>query len=210
MEAINGRLTGVHALWAAATQSWFTPLAVLLGLLNVLGAAIILFAVDGSDGSGRVIGPVILVTLAGAMFTGLRLRWRAGQPATVVAEATGAAPEPPRLTVRAQIGRGLVTLLGVVAILFGATGSGYLLIAGVLALAGVVAVAVRRHRARAQTRASARSVGAEHIVLADVLIIVGTLPALALWWLIIPAILALLVIGGVIGTGPGTRRRPAF
>jgi len=210
MEALNGRLTGVRAVWAAATESWFTPFAVLLGLFNVFGATMILFSVDGSNGSGRVIGPVILFTLAGAMLAGLRLRWRAGQPGTVVAEATSAAPQPSSLTVRAQIGRGLVTLLAVVAIVFGVTGSGFLLIAGVLALAGIVAIAVRRHRARVQTGASKRSAGAEHVVLADVLIIAGTLPALALWWLIIPAVLALAVIGGVIGTGPGTRRRAAY
>jgi hypothetical protein len=42
-------------------------------------------------------------------------------------------------------------------------------------------------------------------VLADVLIIVGTLPALGLWWMIVPAILALIVIGGVLGTGQRLR-----
>ncbi len=203
VDAINGRLTGVQALWATATQSWFTPLAVLLGLFNMLGAATVLFAIDDSKGAGRVVGPVILVILSGAMFAGLRLRWRAGQPATVVDGAT--AVEPERVTVRARIARGVITLLGVAAIVFGAMGSGFLLIAGVLALAGVVSIAVRRHRARAPRR----SAGTEHIALADVLIIIGTLPALALWWLIIPAVLALAVIGGVIGTGPGTRRRAA-
>lgn len=47
-------------------------------------------------------------------------------------------------------------------------------------------------------------------MLADVLIIIGTLPALGLFWMVFPTILALLVIGGVLGTGPGTRRRAAY
>ena len=43
--------------------------------------------------------------------------------------------------------------------------------------------------------------------LADGLIIVGTFPALAMFWMVIPTILALIVIGGVLGTSP--KFRPA-
>jgi hypothetical protein len=122
-------------------------------------------------------------------------------------EATAAQPEPATLTMPAKIGRGLLILFGVAAVVFGATGSGFLLIAGVLALAGVVAITVKRRRHRRHARAPEGPAGTEHTVLPDVLMIAGTLPALALWWLVIPAILALLVIGGIIGTGP--RRRAA-
>jgi hypothetical protein len=41
--------------------------------------------------------------------------------------------------------------------------------------------------------------------LADALIVVGTLPALALFWMAIPPLLALAVIGGVLGTSPRLR-----
>lgn len=210
VEAINGRLTGVRAMWATATQAWFTPLAALLGVLNVLGAAVILSGVDGSNGSGRVIGPVILSTLAGAMFAGLRLRWRAGQSFTADDQSVRTEHTASGSTLRQRIGLGATALLGVVAVVFGVTGSGFLLIAGVLAIAGVVAIAMGSHRAGAQTRATRHSAGDEHVMLADVLIVLGTLPALGLFWLVIPTILALLVIGGVIGTGPGTRRRAAY
>ncbi len=212
MEAISGRRTGVRALWAAATESWFTPLAVLVGLFNVLMAAAVLFSLYGeSKGPGRVIGPVILLVLATALFAGLCLRWRAGQPPTVVTPGRGPAPAPDtsRPTVRARIGLGFVALLAVVAVALGALASLILLVAGVLTLAGVVVV-VRRGGAPAQPRAPKRSAGAEHVILADVLIILGTLPALGLWWMVFPTILALVVIGGVIGTGPNTRRRPAY
>jgi hypothetical protein len=93
-------------------------------------------------------------------------------------------------------------------VIIGAMSSFFLFGGGVLTLAGVAVVA-RRRPVGAQPRASKRSPAAEHIVLADVLIVIGALPALGMWWLIVPGVLALLVIGGVIGTGPGTRRRAA-
>ena len=44
------------------------------------------------------------------------------------------------------------------------------------------------------------------LVLADALVIVGVLPAIGLFWMVIPPILALIVIAGVIGTGVRPRR----
>ena len=157
-----------------------------------------------------MIGPVILLALTIALFAGLRLRWRAGQSPTVVDRPAVVAPDASGSTLGARIGLGFVALLAVVAVAVGVMGSVFLLLAGVLALAGVAAIAGRRRAAGMQPRAPKRSAGAEHVMLADVLIIIGTLPALALWWIVIPTILALLVIGGVIGTGPGTRRRAAY
>src|SRR6185436_5921532 len=46
---------------------------------------------------------------------------------------------------------------------------------------------------------------ADRAGLADGLIIVGTFPALAMFWMVVPPILALLVIGGVLGTSPTLR-----
>jgi hypothetical protein len=206
VEAINGRLTGVRALWAAATQSWFTPFAVLIGLFNVL-MAIAVFVDDNGKMPGQVIGPVVVLALTVALFTGLRLRWRSGQPAAVASETTVAPPAIPAST-RRRVGFVALAVVAVAAVIVGAMSSFYLLAAGVLTLAGVAALARRRSGATRVVRA--RTTGADHVVLADVLIIVGTLPALGLWWLIVPGVLALIVIGGVIGTGPGTRRRAAY
>lgn len=201
VEAINGRLTGFRALWATATQAWFAPFAVLVALFNVLLAV---WVVTDNNGKmpGQAVGPVIILTLTAALLVGLRLRWRAGQSAIAVDQPAGGS------TVGRRIGVGFVTLLAVVAVILGAMSSFFLFVAGVLTLAGVAVVA-RRRPVRAQPRARRRSSASEHIVLADVLIVIGALPALGMWWLIIPGVLALAVIGGVIGTGPGTRRRAA-
>ena len=206
VEAINGRLTGVRALWAAATQSWFTPFAVLIGLFNVL-MAVAVFVDDNGKMPGQVIGPVVVLALTVALFTGLRLRWRSGQPAAVASETTAAPPAIP-VSTRRRVGFVALAVVAVAAVIVGAMSSFYLLAAGVLTLAGVAALARRRGGATRVVRA--RTTGTDHVVLADVLIIVGTLPALGLWWLIVPGVLALIVIGGVIGTGPGTRRRAAY
>jgi hypothetical protein len=42
---------------------------------------------------------------------------------------------------------------------------------------------------------------------ADTFLILGTLPALAMFWMIVPTVLAIAVICGVLGAGP--TRRPA-
>jgi hypothetical protein len=203
VEATSGRLSGVRALWAAATESWFTPLAVVLGLFNLFGATLVLFSVDGSNGSGRVIGPIILVSLAAAMFAGLGLRWRAGRPVTTSDE------HAPEARPGSRIALGALAALAIVALIIGAMTSLFVLAAGVLTL-GAVAVIAARRRSSSGRAARTRKPRSEHIVLADVLVIAGSLPGLALWWMIIPGVLALLVIGGVVGTGPGTRRRAAY
>ncbi len=208
VEATNGRLTGVRALWATATQAWFTPLAVVLGLFNVLLAFWVLTDDDGKM-PGQVIGPVIVLGLTAALFVGLRLRWRSGQ-AAITAEAPATKLASATSTARVRMALGFGATLSVVAVVLGLMGSLVLLAVGVLALVGVAAVAARGRSGPAQSRVPKRSIGAEHVMLADVLIIIGTLPALGLFWMVFPAILALLVIGGVIGTGPGTRRRAAY
>ena len=63
---------------------------------------------------------------------------------------------------------------------------------------------------RAVVHALRSSDVADQAGLADGLIIVGTFPALAMFWMIVPPILALVVIGGVLGTSPKLRAvRPA-
>lgn len=58
---------------------------------------------------------------------------------------------------------------------------------------------------RALGRALRSSNIADKAGVADALIIVGTLPALALFWMVIPPLLALAVIVGVLGASPRLR-----
>ena len=206
MQSASGRLSGFQSLWATATQAWFAPFAVLIGVFNVLMAVAVFFEGDGKM-PGQVIGPIVVLALTAALLTGLRLRWRSGQP-TAVASEPAVVPSPAPASTRRRAGFVALAGVAVVAVIVGAMSSLFLLAAGVLTLAGVAAVA-RRGGAAPRTRRE-RAPRNEHVMLADVLIIVGTLPALGLWWLIVPGVLALIVIGGVIGTGPGTRRRAAY
>ncbi len=109
--------TGFRGAWAAMTHAWFAPAGVVVALCDI---ALALWVITDSDGEmpGRVIGPVVMATLAVALFVGLYLRWRGAQPAT-----------------------------------------------------------------------------------GDALIVIGTLPALAIWWMVVPAVFAVVVIAGVVGAG---------
>lgn len=190
--------TGFRAAWAAATQAWYTPVAVLLAVFNT-GAAIAVLSDANGKMPGRVIGPAIMLALAGCILAGLWLRWRATQPAPAPV-----APVHAQSTLALRL---LLSGVAAVAILFvvvGAMASFILLALGILGLVGLAIVAARR---RAPKAPAGR---VQSALLADVLIIVGTLPALGLWWLIFPTIMALVVIAGVIGTGPGTRRQAAL
>ncbi len=72
---------------------------------------------------------------------------------------------------------------------------------------GILAICAVVSGGRAVVRAVRSSDVADRAGLADGLIVVGTFPALAMFWMVIPPILALLVIGGVLGTSP--KFRPA-
>jgi hypothetical protein len=199
----DARPTGLRALWATATQAWFTPIAVLVGLFDLLFAVGVAFEADGKM-PGRAVGPVFLVGFAVAMFAGLWLRWRTqfdARPAAGPQAFTPPGPSP----VRYRLLAAGMAAAGVLLLAVGVVGSLYGVVAGVLLLTGAAAFAVRTPR----TALTPKTPGAGSIVLADVLIVLGTLPSLAIFWLVIPAILGLVVIGGVIGTGPSARRRPA-
>jgi len=203
--AVDGRPTGLRAAWATATQAWFTPAAVILGLFNVLMSAAIVLNVDGdAKMPGRLIGPAIMTALAISLFAGLRMRWH-----VLYASRTPGAHGGPMLvrsTVGRRLGLGAIAAVAVAGAAVGVmVGSLYLLIPGVLALVGVAKLASSRAPGSRATPAKTAN-RPNSIFVADVLIVVGTLPALGLWWMVIPPILALVVIGGVIGTGPGTRR----
>lgn len=131
VEATNGMLTGVRALWATATQAWFTPLAGVLGLFNVL-LAFWVVTDDAGKMPGQVIGPVIVLGLTAALFMGLGLRWRSGQPTTAAAPVSELASATS--TARFRMGLGFGAALAAVAVVVGLMGSLVLSGAGVLTL----------------------------------------------------------------------------
>ena len=186
--------------WAVVTQKWFAPVAVLVLVFDLL-FAIAVINEDGSN-SGQVIGPVLLVLCAAAIGSGLWLRWRA---ARVIGGRT-VAPGEPRRAVSNRTIAGLFAVLGItVAFLVIGVSSGSAAV--FFAALGFLAIVVLVFGGRAVARALRSSDLADKAGLADGLIIVGTFPALAMFWMIVPPILALLVIGGVLGTSP--KFRPA-
>lgn len=198
MEASH-RPTRLRATWAVVTQNWFAPLAVLVGIFDVL-TAIGVATDDNGKMPGQAIGPVILVAFAALLFGGLWLRWRAG-----CAQVARSA-DPARTVVPARWLAGAVALLVVclaVMVIGVSAGSRAPFFAGFGLLAGAgLVVAVWG------TRRALRSVDpGTRVALADGMIVVGVLPALALFWMVVPALVALAVIVGVLTTNP--RVRPA-
>jgi hypothetical protein len=193
------RESRLRNVWAVATQRWFAPLAVLLTIFNVLFAIAV---IKEGKGSGQVVGPILLTLCTAAIATGLWLRWRAVRVIT-------SRPAPIDTSRRAVSNRTIAGILGVLGLTLAlliigvSTGAAsvFFMALGVLAIAAIV------FGVRAVTRAVRSSDLAARAGLADGLIIVGTFPALAMFWMIVPLILALIVIGGVLGTSP--KFRPA-
>lgn len=211
----DGVLTGVRAMWATVTQAWFTPLAVLLGVFNLVAAVWIAAFDSEAKMPGQAIGPIFLAGFAISMFTGLWLRWRS----TVEPRAARVVDEKSE----ARSSRFSAVLLGLAISAIGLIVLGVLTtmlsaVVGVPLLIVVVFVALRRRQARAGAVASTApgqpavgepevGRGSRSVVLADALIVVGTLPAIGLWWMVVPPLVAVAVIAGVIGTAPGARSR---
>ncbi len=189
----------LHAAWAVVTQSWFAPLALLLGVFNLLASLAVLREEDGKM-PGQAIGPVLMSLLALAVFTGLWLRWRAGR----ALEARGPDPQLEPLPVSRRQLVLLAVALSVSLVLF-AIGASTNTIAVFFVAMAMIAVTALAVGVRIVGRALRSSGFVEKAGLADALIIIGALPALALFWMVIPPILALLVIGGVVGTNPRLR-----
>jgi len=185
--------------WAVATQRWFAPIAILVLVFDVLFAIAV---VKEGKTSGRIIGPILLTLCAVAIGTGLWLRWRA---ARVITSRAAPIDGPRRAVGTRTIAALLVLLVITLALLIVGVSTGavsvFFVALGVLVICAVV------FGGRAVVRALRSSDVADRAGLADGLIVVGTFPALAMFWMIVPPILALLVIGGVLGTSP--RFRPA-
>jgi hypothetical protein len=196
----EGHESHLRNAWAVVTQRWFAPVAVLVIVFDLL-FAIAVIQEDGSN-SGQVIGPVLLVLCALAIGTGLWMRWRAARVISTHASPAGTA----RREVSNRTIAGLLAVLGVTLALLviGVSAGSVAVFFLALILVGGCALAFG---GRFVVRALRSSDVGDRVGLADGLIVVGTFPALAMFWMVIPPILALIVIGGVLGTGP--RFRPA-
>jgi len=190
----------LHNAWAVVTQRWFAPVAILVLVFDLLFAVAVIKE-EGSN-SGQVIGPVLLTLCASAIGAGLWLRWRASR---VIGARTAAPGEPRRAVSNRTIG-GLFAVLGItLALLVVGISAGSVPV--FVAALGFLAICALLFGGRAVVRALRSSDATDQAGLADGLVIVGTFPALAMFWMIVPPILALIVIGGVLGTSP--KFRPA-
>lgn len=181
-----------RVLWATMTQAWFSPIAVLVGAFDLLMAIGVLTDAN-STMPGRAIGPTVLTAFAVSTFVGLHLRSR-----------TSRSPHISSARTRSRITTPVVVIGGLLAVvvLWGG-GAGYVPVFVVVGLAIVVAAyAMLRRRGRGRSYAAPRTQ-----TTADVLLVLGSLPGLGLFWMIVPPILALAVIAGVLGVGQ--RRRAA-
>jgi hypothetical protein len=190
----------LRTTWGVVTQNWFAPLALLVAGFDALFAIAVATEADGKM-PGRAVGPVILVAFAALVVGGLWLRWRAGcaRAATPVADL-------PRLPVsRWWIAGGFGLLVVCLALLVVGVSAGspgvFFLVFGLLAVAALAVGGV------GTVRAVRSSDPAHRVALADGMIVVGVLPALAMFWMIVPSLVAIAVIVGVLTTNP--RVRPA-
>ena len=192
-------------VWSVMTQAWFAPIAVLVGLFDLL-VGIAVRNEDRAKMPGQVIGPICTTALALSLFTGLWMRWKSGRETTASTRPVVATDETAKRAPMGSVLRLMVVTAGLtvaLAMLTVGTATGsralfflarMLIVLTVLRLA--VPVLVRSLRSR-DRRARSQ--------LADAMVIAGTFPALALFWMVVPALLAIAVIAGVVGTGPRIR-----
>ncbi|MBK5305967.1 MAG: hypothetical protein JJD92_04685 [Frankiaceae bacterium] len=160
------------------TQAWWAPVAVLVALFDAAMGVEVL-SDSASTMPGRVVGPVLVFTAALAVAVGLSLRSSA------------------RLT--SDTGRGVSRLgyptlvVAVTAVAVTVVGTRVALILGAVVIFAAVAVAVT-------SLGAGRGDGG-----ANALIVAGMLPALVMFWMVVPPLLALTVIAGLLTS----RARPA-
>ena len=183
--------------WAVISQAWFTPIAALIGLFNVVMAVGVFLQPEGTA-PGNVIGPIIMLGLAFGLFAGLRLRYRV----TVAFRAPGFSAEG---TAPSQLGQTLavvgLAVLSVFLLAVGVVGSFFALGTGLAGL-GLVAFLLFRGRRPENPALGSEQATGNQLTLSTVLIVAGTLPSLAIFWLIIPALASIAVIIGLIVTRP--------
>lgn len=185
--------------WGVVTQNWFAPIAVLVGVFNLLASIAVATEADGKM-PGTVIGPIVMTAFALSIFGGLWLRWRAGRARSLRPDP--AARVPAAVSGR-QIGLLAAVLVGSLALLVVGVSTDAIPVffVGLVLIAGSALVLGGRLLVRALGSADM----ADKAALANGMIIVGTLPALAFFWMVVPALMAIAVIYGVLGTIPRVR-----
>ncbi len=189
----------IRTTWAVMTQNWFAPLASVVGVFDI-GFAVAVATEDGSTMPGRVVGPVVLSVLAATLFAGLWLRYRIG----IVAIAQPAARPRDRVPTWVVAGLSAVLVVCCALLVVGvSSGASELLyvVFPLLVVTALVLISVAIIRAVRSSEPGTR------MALFDGMIIVGVLPALAMFWMVIPGIVAIAVIVGVVTTNP--RVQPA-
>ena len=187
----------LRATWGVVTQNWFAPLALLVAAFDLL-FAIAVATEDGGTMPGQAVGPVILVLLAALIVGGLWLRWRAGRARIPRPADAPRAPVPGRYV--AGLAGLLVVCLAILVVGVSAGAPVFFFTAfGVLSVTGLVLAGI------GITRAVRSADPGSRIALADGMIIVGVLPAIVMFWMVIPPLVAIAVIVGVVTTNPRVR-----
>jgi hypothetical protein len=173
------RMKSSSGFVGALTQSWWAPVAALVGVFD-LALGVQVLTDSESTMPGRVIGPVLVCTAALAIAVGLGLR---------------AGPTTSSSTTE-DIGRiGRAGLTGLVAIA--------VLALAVAVVGGRVGVLLAALLVVVGVAAALSALGAFRVIAAaDVLLLLGVLPALAMFWMVVPTILALVVIAGLLTSRP--------
>lgn len=198
MQASHRPPTRLRTTWGVVTQNWFAPLAVLVAVFDLL---LVVNALAGGESveSGDGVLAFVLVGLAASIVGGLWMREHAGRRRVIA----GREPAPGR-----RVGRlaavAVVLVVALALLTLGVSGGAVAPFFAALALLAVTLVLVG---GRLVVRAVRSSDPAARSALADAMIIVGVLPALAFWWAIVPTVIAAAVIVGVLTTNP--RVRPA-
>jgi hypothetical protein len=190
--AIRGERARVREALSVVTQSWFAPLVVLVGVFDLLLAWGVATETSGKL-PGRAVGPAAMAAVGACGFVGLWMRWRSRPDGR--AEASS---QPPPRWARPWPAVAVALVAVAVGFVTGWPAAFYVGFAVFVVTAlSLGAVAVVR---------SARSWSPkDRGALADGLIIVAMLPALAFFWMVVPALIAIAVIAGIAGVG---RRAP--
>jgi len=189
----------LHRAWSVITQTWFAPIAVLVGLFDLL-ASVAVVTEDGAKMPGQVIGPIVMTTFALSMFSGLWLRWSSRRVASGRPEGAALPVAAASMKRLVQLTAILTVVLVILAVGIGTGGPVPFFLA--LALLAVTAVVYGVPMVLRAVRSPEKT---DRSQLADAMVIAGTLPALAFFWMVVPALLAIAVIVGTLGTGARVR-----
>jgi hypothetical protein len=162
-----------HNVRATVLQGWWAPVATLIAAFEV-GVGVRILIDNGSTQPGRVIAPALALLAALATAAGLRLRIGSTSQTT---------------TPSTRIGQAALVASLVLLLVAGLSGGGALLVGAFVVIGGIGVLAGRNTSAR-------------RTALANGLLLLGMLPALTMFWMAIPPLLAAAVIAGVLTSSP--------